>query len=187
MEYEDSLRNHFLIAMPSLADDNFFHTVTYICEHNPDGAMGIVINRSTEMTLGELLTQLGIEITDKEVIAAPVYQGGPVTPEQGFILHEPLGDWEATLAVGDDIGLTVSKDILEAIAHGEGPQHYMVALGYAGWGEGQLEQEMLQNAWLSGPADSGILFEAELDQRWSRAASLLGVDLGLLSNETGHA
>lgn len=187
MEYEDTLRNHFLIAMPSLADDNFFHTVTYICEHNREGAMGIVINRTLELKMGELLSQLDIETTDPNLSQGPVYQGGPVTPEQGFILHQPLGDWEATLAVGDDIGLTVSRDILEAIARGDGPRRYLVALGYAGWGGGQLEQEILQNSWLSGPADSEILFEAEQGERWSKAASLLGIDLGLLSSESGHA
>lgn len=187
MEFEHSLRDRFLIAMPNLADGNFFHTVTYICEHNPDGAMGIVINRPAEMRLGELMEQLGFELSDPAIGEADIYQGGPVQTEQGFILHTPLGNWEATMAVNERVGLTASKDILEAIAQGRGPQHYLVALGYAGWGAGQLENELLENAWLSAPADTGILFETPSEQRWTGAAAQLGVDLTLLSHDTGHA
>lgn len=187
MEFEDTLRDRFLIAMPDLADENFFHTVTYICEHNRDGAMGIVINRQAEVSLGELFSQLGIHPSDTTHLNHMVYHGGPVQTEQGFILHQPLGDWEATMAITDTVGLTASKDILEAIAHGEGPKQFLVALGYAGWGAGQLEHEMLENAWLSAPASSTVLFETPVEQRWTEAAALLGVDLALLSHDAGHA
>ncbi|RMG31819.1 MAG: YqgE/AlgH family protein, partial [Gammaproteobacteria bacterium] len=175
------------IAMPGLADPNFFQTVTYLCEHDAQGAMGLVINRPTEMRLGELLQHIGIEVGDEAVRERPVFVGGPVQPERGFVLHEPIGDWEATLRVNDRIGVTASQDILGAIARGEGPRHYLVALGYAGWGAGQLEEEMLANAWLSGPADPEILFETPVEQRWQAAARRLGVDLHMLSGDAGHA
>jgi putative transcriptional regulator len=187
MEFEHTLRDRFLIAMPDLADDNFFHTVTYICEHNPDGAMGIVINRPSELSLGELFAQLGFELGDPTLGELAVYHGGPVQTEQGFILHSPLGDWEATMAINDEVGLTASRDILEAIAQGTGPERFIVALGYAGWGAGQLEQELLDNTWLSAPASNTILFDTPTDQRWTEAAALLGVDLTLLSHDAGHA
>jgi putative transcriptional regulator len=187
MDTPQYLTNHFLIAMPTLADPNFYHTVTYICEHNPEGALGIVINRRLDTSLGTILDHLDIESTRPGVAATPVYMGGPVQPEHGFVLHEPLGQWEATLQVTKTIGVTTSRDILASIAHGQGPQRTLIALGYAGWGAGQLEQEMLDNAWLSGPADPGILFELADDKRWAAAAALLGVDLNLLSSESGHA
>lgn len=181
------LTNHFLIAMPSLADPNFSRTVTYMCEHNEDGALGIVINRPAELTLGELLDHLGIEAVDPRVGDRPVYLGGPVQRERGFVLHRPAGDWDASLRIADDVVLTTSRDILAAIARAEGPSQYLVALGYAGWGAGQLEAEMVENSWLSGPANASVLFEREAGQRWKAAAALLGVDLGLLSSESGHA
>lgn len=182
-----SLANHFLIAMPRLADPNFFHTVTYICEHTTEGALGIVINRPLEMRLGEILTHMDIPNTDPRAADIPVHMGGPVQQERGFVLHTPLGDWEATLKVTDEIGITTSRDILTAIAEGRGPQQVLIALGYAGWGGGQLEQEMADNAWLSGPANTQILFEIPEAQRWEAAAASLGVDLNLLSGDVGHA
>ncbi len=180
------LNHHFLIAMPNLADPNFFHTVTYICEHDADGAMGIVINRPLDLCLSDILTHMAIEPTS-ETAGLPIYQGGPVQPERGFVLHDPLGDWEATLDVGAGIGLTASQDVLAAIAAGQGPEKFLIALGYAGWGAGQLEREMAENAWLSGPASAKVLFETPIDQRWAAAAALLGVDLNLLSGDAGHA
>lgn len=181
------LRNHFLIAMPTLEDPNFFHTVTYICEHNAEGALGIVINRPTDITLGEMLEQLSITPEPQLNTTVNIYEGGPVQPEHGFLLHSPLGQWSATLPVTEQVALTTSKDVLEAIARGAGPERYLVALGYAGWGPGQLEEEMAANAWLSGPATPEILFDTPAEKRWEAAAALLGVDLRLLSNETGHA
>ncbi|MEW6646712.1 MAG: YqgE/AlgH family protein [Pseudomonadota bacterium] len=182
-----SLRNHFLIAMPQLADPNFSHTVTYICEHNAEGALGIVINRPLDLTLGEVLQHMQIEPGERVDTAAPVFSGGPVQTERGFVLHRPVGAWTSTLPVTADIALTTSRDIMNAIGHGEGPQQFLLALGYAGWGAGQLEQEITQNAWLSGPADPAILFDLPVEERWGAAAALIGVDLTLLSSEAGHA
>jgi putative transcriptional regulator len=182
-----SLANHFLIAMPAMADPHFSHTVTYICEHNDEGAMGIIINRPLPITLGEVLDQMHINPSSKLDISAPIHEGGPVRRENGFVIHTPVGAWENSLSITDDIALTTSLDILSAIAYREGPRRYLIALGYAGWGAGQLEQEMAQNAWLSGPADETILFDLPLEQRWQAAAALLGVDLNLLSSEVGHA
>jgi putative transcriptional regulator len=181
------LNNQFLIAMPALEDFNFSHTVTYLCEHSPDGAMGIIVNRPTELVLGDLLEQLNIEAGDEEIARTPVYQGGPVQVDRGFILHQPLGDWDSTLAITANIGLTTSQDIIEAIAHGMGPEKFHIALGYAGWGEGQLEEELLSNAWLTGPADQHILFDEPVENRWQAAASALGVELSLLSTDVGHS
>jgi putative transcriptional regulator len=181
------LTNQFLIAMPALADPNFFHTVTYICEHNSAGALGIVINRPLTLTLGELLEHLQIEQRQDGVESLPVFSGGPVQQEQGFVIHTPVGKWESTLQVTPSIGLTTSRDILQALASGEHKERALVALGYAGWGPGQLEQEIANNAWLSGPADDAILFDTPHPQRWAAAAALLGVDLALLSCDAGHA
>ncbi|MGI9335423.1 MAG: YqgE/AlgH family protein [Gammaproteobacteria bacterium] len=181
------LTNHFLIAMPSLADPNFNRTVTYLCAHNEEGAMGIVINRPSELTLGEVFDHMSIETGDLQLHAAPVMQGGPVQRERGFVLHEPPGEWDSVLKVSDEIGVATSRDILAAMASGEGPPQSLVALGYAGWGAGQLEREVQENAWLSGPADGSIIFRTPYEERWVRAAMLLGVDVNLLSGETGHA
>lgn len=181
------LNNQFLIAMPTLADPNFFQTVTYISEHNADGALGLIINRPMSLTLGQLLEHLQITTDQVELAASPIYQGGPVQPEQGFVLHTPVGHWGSTLRVTEHIGITTSRDILQAVAQGEGPEQWLVTLGYAGWGPRQLERELAENAWLSGPADPDILFHTPSERRWSAAAALLGVDLNLLSAAAGHA
>ena len=181
------LTDQFLIAMPTLADPNFFQTVTYISEHNASGALGLVINRPLGLMLGQLLEHLQIATDRLDLAALPVYQGGPVQPEQGFVIHSPIGHWGATLRVTDRIGITTSRDILQAVARGEGPDHLLVTLGYAGWGPGQLEREMADNAWLSAAADPDILFHKPSDQRWFAAAALLGIDLNLLSADAGHA
>jgi putative transcriptional regulator len=182
-----SLNNHFLIAMPGLSDPNFHHTATLICEHNEDGAIGIVINRPLGISLGDILDHMNIKANSEAIAARPVYMGGPVQGERGFVVHEPLGNWDATLKVTDNTGVTSSRDILEAIAQGAGPEKSFVTLGYAGWGPGQLEQELAANAWLSGPANSGIVFDVPYEQRWEAAAALIGVDLKLLSSDAGHA
>lgn len=182
-----ALSNHFLIAMPSLADPNFYRTVTLICEHNTEGAMGIVINRTTDLALGDILQQMGIETDYSEQRQMPVHLGGPVQNNRGFVLHEPLGDWESTLPITDTLGISTSRDILAAIAENRGPERCLVALGYAGWGAGQLEREMAENSWLNGPADRQIIFETPIERRWQNAAKLVGVDLSTLSGETGHA
>jgi len=187
MDSPQYLTNHFLIAMPGLADPNFYHTVTYICEHNSDGALGIVINRPLGTRLGDVLEQLEIKPASPQIAEQPVYLGGPVQPERGFVVHRPVGDWDATLKITENIGVSSSRDLLGAIAQGAGPERTLIALGYAGWGAGQLEQELAENAWLSGPADERILFDLPVSQRWAAAAQLLGVDLNLLSSDAGHA
>lgn len=181
------LTNQFLIAMPGLEDPNFYHSVTYVCEHNAEGALGLVVNRPLDMQLGEILQHIHLEDAQLQARQLPVHLGGPVQQDRGFILHEPLGLWEATLKVTDRIGVTSSVDILQAIARNEGPERVLIALGYAGWGAGQLEQEMAENAWLTGPADPEILFRTPDEERWRAAARSLGIDLNLLSGDTGHA
>jgi len=181
------LTNHFLIAMPTLADPNFSRTVTYICVHNEDGAMGIVVNRPLEFALGEVFVQMALDASDPAIAARPVFQGGPVHTDRGFVLHRPASDWGSTIAVTPDVGVSTSRDILAAIATGSGPADTLVALGYAGWGAGQLEQEMAENAWLSGPANLDIVFRTPPEQRWAEAARLIGVDLAALSSDVGHA
>jgi putative transcriptional regulator len=187
MSQSDTLKNQLLIAMPTLEDPNFSRTVTYICEHSDQGAMGIVLNRPTELSLADVLRHMDIEGGLGDADGQIVFLGGPVEEERGFVLHSHTAPWASTLAVNDVISVTTSRDILEAMARGDGPTHTLVALGYAGWGAGQLERELQDNAWLSGPADQSILFELPPDQRWEAAARLLGVDVNLLSSEAGHA
>jgi putative transcriptional regulator len=184
---EGSLNNHLLIAMPGMADPNFSTTVTLICEHNADGALGIVINRPTSLKLAGLFEQLEVEAADSEISQNPVLDGGPVARERGFVLHNPGGHYESSVAVSGDVQLTLSRDILDAIAAGRGPQKALVALGYAGWEPGQLEAEMLANTWLSVPATPDIIFDVPFSQRWLSAAEILGVDINRMSPDAGHA
>ena len=181
------LTHHFLIAMPGMADPHFAGTLTYVCEHNDDGALGIVINRPTDMTMGALFKQIRIDLEGSELSERPVIFGGPVQTDRGFVLHRPAGKWQSSLAVREGVSLTTSRDILEACAAGQGPQEMIVSLGYAGWTAGQLEQEMASNAWLSVQADPQILFDAPFGERIDRALALLGIDIGSLSEEAGHA
>jgi putative transcriptional regulator len=181
------LNNQFLIAMPSLADPNFARSVTLICEHNAEGALGIVINRPAELDLGEVLDQLGLDIADPQLRQNTIYSGGPVQPDRGFVLHDGDSDWNSSLPVSKQIRITTSRDILEALAQGRGPENYLLALGYAGWSGGQLEQEMAANAWLSVPADPGIVFGTAWQERYKAAAALLGIDLDALGPGAGHA
>jgi len=187
MSFATSLTNHFLIAMPGLKDPNFSRTVTYVCEHTEHGAMGIVINRPMDIRLGDVLDQLDIEPTVAGVADTRVYLGGPVQTDRGFVIHSGPVEYDSTLAVTPDIRVTTSRDVLEAIALGRGPAQTLIALGYAGWGGGQLEEELSANAWLSGPADADIIFSRSPGERWLAAAQLLGIDLNLLSGEAGHA
>lgn len=183
----NSLKDHFLIAMPCLRDSGFGNSITYICEHSEDGAMGIVINHPLELRLDEIFEHLDIGETGERHTEA-IYAGGPVHTDRGFVLHRKTAQtWESTLAVSDQISLTTSQDILTAIAHDEGPAESIVALGYAGWGAGQLEQELADNAWLTLPADSAIIFNTPTEQRAAAAAALLGIDLTLISPEAGHS
>lgn len=182
-----NLTNQFLIAMPSLVDPNFAGTVTYLCAHTGEGAMGIVINRPLDLNLSDVLGHMEIDNKNPRIKNMHVMHGGPVQQERGFVLHAPAGAWDSVLKVSDEIGIATSRDILAAVAEGRGPEHTLVALGYAGWDAGQLEQEVLDNAWLSGPSDSSIIFDIPFDQRWDRAARLLGVDPERLTGEAGHA
>jgi putative transcriptional regulator len=183
----DTLTNQFLIAMPSLVDPNFHRTVTLICQHNEHGALGIVINRVTDVTMQEIFEQMDIPAPAGRYLQQPVFNGGPVQTERGFILHEAAHRWDATLTVGPDLALTTSQDILVAMSRDAGPDRCLVALGYAGWGAGQLEREMQANAWLSGPADTDIIFGAAVSERWAQAAQMIGVDIHRISSEAGHA
>jgi len=183
----DSLRNQFLIAMPGLQDPNFARTVTLICEHNEDGAMGIIINRILDLPISNVLVQLEVSEYRSELDEHLVHLGGPVQESSGFVIHQPLGDWEADLQIDDDLGISASREILHAIAKGEGPQQWLLALGYAGWGPGQLEQEIGQNSWLNGPVNRDILFHVPIEERWHAAAEHLGVNLTQISGDAGHA
>ena len=184
---QDFLTNQFLLAMPALDDPHFRASVTFICEHNPQGALGIIINRPMNVVLSDVLKQLSLETRDLVLGGTQVYHGGPVQPERGFVIHEPQGQWEATLKVGESVGVTTSRDVLAAVADGRGPKRMFVALGYAGWEAGQLEKEIQSNSWLSTPADSSIIFDTPIEQRWQAAAKLIGVDIALLSGDAGHA
>jgi putative transcriptional regulator len=187
MDPDGSLTNQLLIAMPGMADPNFTTTVTLICEHNDDGALGIVINRPTTLKLGGLFEQLSVENADPDVADDPVLSGGPVGIERGFVLHGPERSYESTLEVSSEIRLTLSRDIIDAMAAGEGPEHALVALGYAGWDAGQLEEEMLANSWLNAPATPEIVFETPFADRWNSAARTLGIDIASLPTDAGHA
>ena len=182
-----NLTHHFLIAMPNMADPHFSKTLTYICEHNDQGALGVVVNRPIDMTLQALFERLSLTLKDRELSQAPIYFGGPVQTDRGFVLHEPAGNWQSTLRVGDAVGLTTSKDILEAVGRGEGPQKILVTLGYAGWAAGQLEHELGQNAWLTVAAKDAILFDLPAEERLPAAMELLGVDYARLADSAGHA
>lgn len=170
-----------------MGDPNFSETVTYVCEHNEHGALGIIINRPIEMQLRDILEQLSFEVIDEIAADQPVLGGGPVHRDRGFVLHQSDESYESTLAATDSIKVTMSQDILDAVAHGNGPDKLLVALGCAGWEAGQLEDELVANAWLSVPADPQIIFDTPFEQRWSAAAALLGVDIKQLSTYAGHA
>ncbi len=182
-----NLAHHFLIAMPNMVDPHFAKTLTFICEHNDQGALGVVVNRPIEMNLHALLEQVSIAPEVDIFKSVPVHFGGPVQIDRGFVLHSPLGQWQSTLSVSPEIGLTTSKDILEAVARGEGPRRMLVTLGYAGWAPGQLEHELAQNAWLTVDATPDVIFEMPAEERLAAAMTLLGVDYAKLSEVAGHA
>ena len=181
------LANQLLIALPSLAETNFSRSVALICQHDADGAMGIVVNRPSEYTLGEVLGQMGVEGGSESMRAQLVLAGGPVHTERGFVLHDGGAQWDSTMAITDSLFLTTSREILEAMARGEGPANMVVALGCAGWTSGQLEQELAENDWLTAPADAELLFDLPLDERWQAAAGRIGVDFAHLADYAGHA
>jgi len=181
------LCNQLLIAMPAMTDPNFSQTVTLVCEHSDRGALGLVLNRPLPMKLNDVFEQLSLDSANTRVGDAAVLRGGPVQTDRGFVIHRFGGSWDSTLKVSDRIQVTTSRDVLAAMARGEGPQDAFIALGYAGWEAGQLEQEMLANAWLSVPADEAIIFDTPYEHRWHAAGRLLGVDLLQISSVAGHA
>jgi putative transcriptional regulator len=181
------LTGQFLIAMPSLEDPRFQKTVTYICSHNKEGAMGLVINKPLQLGLKAMLSQLSIETNNTSLTEQKVFYGGPVHSDRGFVLHRPNSRWESTITVCQDVGVSTSRDILKAISLGTGPTENLVALGYAGWEAGQLEAEISANAWLNGPADLAVAFRAPIEERWTFAALHLGINFAKMSTDIGHA
>jgi putative transcriptional regulator len=181
------LSRHFLIAMPSMADPIFSRALIYLCDHNEQGAMGIIVNRPLGMTVKALFEQIDLPLARTELAEQDVFFGGPVQTDRGFVLHEPLGNWQSTLAVSEDLGLTTSKDVLVAVSEGGGPDRLLLTLGYAGWEAGQLESELAQNTWLTVEADPEIVFSAPTESRYELAVKLLGIDMAMLSDTAGHA
>ncbi len=187
-----NLTNQFLIAMPGMADENFEGSVVYLCEHTPKGALGLVINKPIDIKLRSLFEKVELKLDREELAEQPVYFGGPVQTERGFVLHPKVVDAEkpytSTMPIaGADLEMTTSKDVLEAIAQGTGPQKVLVMLGYSGWSAGQLEDELSRNGWLTVHADPAVMFDTPVEQRWDRACRLLGIDPRMLSQEAGHA
>jgi putative transcriptional regulator len=182
-----SLQDHFLIAMPAMGDPNFNETVAYICKHDDEGALGIVINRPTTMTVKEIFKQYALDDAADDQADMPVLSGGPMQPDRGFVLHQSDAEFDSTLDPEASIKVTASQDILIRMAGGGGPSPVLVALGYAGWSAGQLESELAANAWLSAKADPVIVFDTPYEQRWQAAASLIGVDIRQITSYSGHA
>lgn len=179
------LSNHFLLAMPNMADPNFSGAVVLVAEHNDNGALGLVVNKPTTMSLGALLQR--IDLAHGEHERTPVFYGGPVQTDRGFVLHQPHGEWSSTVSISPELALTTSKDVLEAVAGGSGPPRLLVTLGYAGWGPGQLEAEISQNAWLTVRVDPALLFDTPAEERFIQAYQMLGIDPALLAPSAGHA
>lgn len=187
MPEAEFLSGQLLVAMPGMVDPNFDHTVTYICEHSDEGALGLIINRPLDMDIGAVLQQLELETTPRPLLQQPVVSGGPVQPERGFVLHQSPQQWDATTAMSQSIFITTSQDILLDVAAGHGPEQLLIVLGYAGWGPGQLEEEIRSNAWLTAPAAAELIFATPFAQRWQAATRSLGIDPALLSSQAGHA
>ena len=182
-----TLANHFLIAMPGMRDPSFRRSVAFVCQHGEDGAMGLLVNRLSEYRLGDVLAQMNLKSELSQVSDAPVLIGGPVQPERGFVLHVPHGDWESSFKISERLCVTTSRDVLAAIAEGRGPRDALVALGYSGWSQGQIDIELKENSWLTVAADERILFATPMEQRWEAAAALVGVDISSLTDYAGHA
>jgi putative transcriptional regulator len=185
-----NLANHFLIAMPSMNDPIFGGTVVYICEHNDKGVLGVVINKPTDMTMDVLFDRIDLKVTDSlmpNVVDEPIMFGGPVQDDRGFVLHTPGGRYSSSLSVTDEVAFTTSIDVLEAVANGTGPERMLVSIGYAGWSPGQLEEEIARNGWLTVGADAHVLFDLPIEERYTAAIKLLGIDPFMLASEAGHA
>lgn len=180
------LAHHFLLAMPGLTGDYFANSLTYICEHNDEGAMGVMINRPSDLSLIELFSQLSLQ-TDRKWVDTMVYEGGPVATERGLVLHSSDQQFESSADLGGGLCLSTAMEVLDAIAHDRGPEQFLVAVGYAGWGAGQLEAEIANNIWLTTDADVDIVFHGVWEEKLKRAADLLGIDLNLIAARPGHA
>lgn len=186
-----NLSNHFLVAMPGMQDPLFHRSVIYICEHNEDGAMGIVVNSPIDITVGGMLRKVDVDSIHpqihKESLEAAVLNGGPVSEDRGFILHEPKDNYQSSIQMTDHLSVTTSKDILGVLGTEAEPKHYIVALGYSGWTAGQLEHELAENSWLTVEADPIVIFETPVQERWQKAVKMLGVEPAQLSTDAGHA
>lgn len=182
-----SLSNQFLIAMPNMADPLFARALVYLCEHGEHGAMGLIVNKPSGVALAQLFDQIDLALDKSETGSHPVYFGGPVQPDRGFVLHSPTGNWQSSLQITDQIALTTSKDILVAVSEDKGPEQFIVTLGYSGWQSGQLESEIAANGWLTVDADPAIIFARPPEERYDCAMALLGFDPSLLSGDIGHA
>jgi putative transcriptional regulator len=187
MAAADYLSNQLLIAMPGMADPNFSQTVTLICEHSASGALGLIINKPLPMTLSEVFGQLALGSRDAALSDQIVLKGGPVQIDRGFVVHRAGGTWDSTLKVSESVHVTTSRDVLVALASGSGPRNAFVALGYAGWQAGQLEEEIRANAWLNVPANDAVIFDLPFEDRWHAAGRLLGIELNRLGSAAGHA
>ena len=185
-----NLANHFLIAMPSIQDPIFGGTVVYVCEHNEKGVLGVVINKPTDMTMDVLFDRIDLQLAEglrSSVTEEPIMFGGPVQDDRGFVLHSPGGRYSSSLSVTDEVAFTTSIDVLEAVASGAGPKRMLVSIGYAGWSPGQLEEEISRNGWLTVGADARVLFDLPIEERYTAAIKLLGIDPLMLATEAGHA
>jgi putative transcriptional regulator len=185
-----NLANHFLIAMPSMQDPIFGGTVVYVCEHNENGVLGVVINKPTDMTMEVLFDRIDLEVSsaaERHLESEPIMFGGPVQDDRGFVLHTPGAHYSSSLTVTNDVAFTTSIDVLEAVARGQGPERMMVSIGYAGWSPGQLEDELARNGWLTVAADPSIVFDVPIEDRYQAAIKLLGFDPLMLNSEAGHA
>lgn len=182
-----SLANHFLVAMPNLHDPSFRHAVVYVCEHQPDGAVGLIVNHPMEYPMKMVFDQLKIPSEESVMRESPVMFGGPVQPERGFVIHRPQGNWRSSLLLQQDVTVTTSNDIIRAIAGKDGPKDVLVALGFAGWSEKQLDEEILANSWLVCPYNSELMYEVPYDKRWEYAGSILGIRINELGSQIGHA
>ncbi|MBW3698638.1 YqgE/AlgH family protein [Vibrio sp. T187] len=186
-----NLTNHFLVAMPGMKDPYFQHSVIYLCEHNDEGAMGLMINAPIDVTVGKMLKQVDVESTQPQLnqssLEKPVLNGGPVAEDRGFILHEPKDTYQSSINMTDQISVTTSKDILAVLGTDAEPEHYLIALGYSGWEPGQLETELAENSWLTIEADPNVIFNTPISERWKKAVQMLGIDVAQLSSDIGHA
>ena len=186
-----NLTNHFLVAMPGMQDPHFKRGVIYVCEHNEEGAMGLVINLPIEISVGSMLDQIEVErllpVNNPDSLEQQVLNGGPVAEDRGFVLHKGKGNFDSSININEEISVTTSQDILPLLGTSEAPEKFLVALGYAGWSAGQLEQELVDNSWLTMEADSDIIFETPINKRWDKAVAKLGINSANLSIEKGHA